>query len=302
MVSSSCRFLPQRCGSLVGLIALTLGLTLGSARQAQALTIVLDFVTAPTTDIFGITTSSANYSPFGFIGLSTVQIQQSVLFAITQDYLGYPTVGQDPLSPLPNGKQLNIDFLMSTGLGAPTNGDLEYYFMAVGDDTGSHPGLLGQACLSCIRNAVGVGPNGAANHAIVGSILVDNIDDLAPLASTNVQRTNLLAGTTSHEAGHSLSLDHAPSTLPNPGESAYSLMATGGSPTNMPNSQRILDRDFAYSEFAQLIAAVGLRDAPASVSVPEPEMLWLVSLSLLLLAASVRTQRSVSQTPRLKPA
>jgi hypothetical protein len=48
-------------------------------------------------------------------------------------------------------------------------------------------------------------------------------------------------------------------------------MGTGAPPTNMPNDQRILDRDFSYTEFNQLIGAVGLRDA----DVPEPAS-WLV--------------------------
>jgi hypothetical protein len=261
-------------------LALVLCLSLGPARTASALTIVLDFVTGPTTDIFGTGTTIADYAPYGFTGMNTAQIQAATLAAVTADYLAYPTVGMDASSPLPNGMELAIDFELASGTTPPVNGDSEYFYVAIGDNT-TGDGFLGAACLACVRNAAGAGPNfGVAIGDIVGSILVDNIAGLAGLASTDTQRINLLAGTISHEIGHTLSLPHPPGAQANPGASAYSIMGTGASPTFMPNAERVKDRAFAYSEFDQIIDAVGLRDAGA---VPEPDMLGLFLLGAALL-------------------
>lgn len=87
-------------------------------------------------------------------------------------------------------------------------------------------------------------------------------------------------GTISHELGHRLSLlDHPSGAQANPGASAYSIMGTGASPTNMPNDQRILDRAFSYAEFDQLITAVGTQET----SVPEPRVFWMSGVGLLVL-------------------
>lgn len=263
--------------------ALVVGITLSTARPASALTIGLDFVTGPTTDIFGVGTTTADYSGFGYTGMTTAQIQQSILDSVIMDYLGYPTMAADPLSPLAAGKALNINFVLSTSTLPPSNGDSEYYFLAIGNKTTSISSL-GQACLACVRTATGGGaiiPVGS----IVGSILVDNILGLAGLATTNAQRTNLLAGTVSHEAGHALSLDHSLSALANPGESGYDLLATGAAPTFMPNGERVMDRAFGYSQFGLLITAVGTADTS---EVPEPAPMWLSGIGLLVLAARRR--------------
>ncbi len=275
---------------LGGLICtLVLSLPLGMVRQAQALTFVLDFVGVARTDIFGTGTNPANFAPYGF-GLTLAQIQQATLAAIRTDYLGYPTVGTNALSPLPNGKELNINFELGTVGNAPGNGDLEYYYMAIGDNT-TGGSFLGQACFGCVRNGGGGGPF-TANSGIVGSILTDNIATLAGLASTDAERINLLAGTVSHEIGHTLFLDHPNGQQPNPGASLFDLMASGAAPSNMPNDQRILDRAFSYDDFGILIAAVGTRDVSA---VPEPAVLWLFGTGIVLLMG-LRWRR-VSSTP-----
>lgn len=248
-------------------------------RNAQALTVMLNFVTASTTDEFGVSTTSANYAPYGFTGMNTSQIQQAALAAVTADFLDYPTVAENALSPLPTNKELNINFELSFGLTSPANMDSEYFYVNIGDDLGSN-GFLGQACYTCVRDASGAGPTGVNSGDIVGSILVDNIASLAGLASNDSQRINLLAGTIAHEIGHTLALDHPGSALANPGASTFDLMATGASPTSMPNGERIKDRAFAYSNFDSLIDAVGLRDAP----LPEPETLVLLTLGFAIMA------------------
>jgi hypothetical protein len=266
-----------------------------ASRDAQALTIGLDFVTGGTNDIFGVGTTTGTYATFGFTGMNTAQIHSAILTAVQVDYLGYPTVGANPSSPLANGKQLRIDFVLASHLGPPVSSDPEFYFVAIGNNT-TGDGFLGQACLGCVRNAVGTGPNfGVANGAVVGSVLVNNIDDLASLASSDAQRINLLAGTVSHEIGHTLSLPHPFGALANPGASAFSLMATGAAPTNMPNGERVKDRAFAYSEFSQLIGAVGVRDVPTVV--PEPATMLLFSTGVAAMVGRARLRKSRGTRP-----
>lgn len=268
-------------------LAIAAGLAFAAPRPAEALTISLDFVTGATTDIFGVGTTTANYAPYGFTSMSTAQIQIALLAAVTGDYLGFPTTGANALSNLPNGKALNINFVMGNSTANPGNGDTEWYFVAIGDITTAGT-FLGQACYQCVRKPVLTGPNfGLSNGSLVGSILVDNVAGLAGLAGSDAQRINLLAGTISHEIGHTLGLDHPGSALANPGASSFSLMATGASPTFMPDDQRILDRDFAFSEFDLLISSVGIRDA---ASVPEPDAMMLFASALLVLAG-IRARR-----------
>jgi hypothetical protein len=269
--------------------ALAALLAAAQPQPAEALTINLDFVAGATTDWLGVGTTAADFSTFGFTSLSTAQIQDAVLAAVVADYLAYPTINTDPLSPLPAGKELNINFIKGAdNVTAPANGDSQYFYVAIGTRVSVGDSFLGQACLSCVRNAAGAGPTGVANGTTVGSILVDNIAALSSLATTDRERINLLAGTVSHEIGHTLSLDHPNGALANPGDSIYSLMATGAPPTNMPNDQRVLEREFAYSEFDQLIDAVGLRDA---VATPEPAS-WLLLVFGAGMAARAARRRA----------
>jgi hypothetical protein len=192
------------------------------------------------------------------------------------------------LSPLPNGKQLNINFVTSVGLTPPSNGDSEWYFMAIGD-ANPNQGFLGQACLGCVRNSGGV--SGVANGTIFGSTLTDSIAGLLSLATSDAQRINLLAGTVAHEIGHSLTLVHPGSALANPGASTFSVMATGAPPTSMPNIERTKDRAFAYTEFSSLIQSVGLRNVT-----PVPETGTTLMLAMGLLVVGLRLTK-VRKTP-----
>ncbi|MCV2369144.1 PEP-CTERM sorting domain-containing protein [Roseateles oligotrophus] len=262
--------------------AMVLGLGVAAVQSAQALTIVLDFVPGATTDINGVGTLSESFASWGFTGLDLAGVRAATLTAVNKDYLQYPTFGSNALSPLPNGKELNINFSLSNGLTGPGNGDSEWYYMAIGD-ANPNQGFLGQACLSCVRNSSGVAS--VANGSIFGSTLTDSISGLLGLASNDTQRINLLAGTVAHEIGHSLTLLHPTSALANPGDSLYSVMATGASPTSMPNAERVKDRAFAYSEFSSLIQSVGLRNVSA---VPEPSSYLMLALGLAVLALRSR--------------
>lgn len=246
-------------------------------QPAQALTVMLNFTGTSTTDMWGVTTQSESFASWGF-GMSLSQLRSAALAAVIDDFHGFPNLGGDASSPLPVGKQLNIDFEISFGLTAPTSGDSDYYFMNIGD-ANPNQGFLGQACYGCVRGSgspVAVGTQ-------VGSVLTDTIAGLLALADNDTERLNLLVGTLTHEIGHTLLLDHPSGVQSNPGESAYSVMSTGASPTFMPSSQRILDRDFSYSEFQTLIRTVGLRDIPVN-QVPEPATLLLVASLLAMLS------------------
>jgi hypothetical protein len=184
-------------------VALVAGLGMVAPKPAQALTVVLDFVSVATTDQFGVGTLPETFSTWGFTGLNLAGVRAAVLDAVNNDYLNYPTFGANPQSPLPDGKQLNINFVTSVGQTLPGNGDSEWYYMAIGD-ANPNVGFLGQACLGCVRNSSGVST--VANGTIFGSTLTDTIASLLSLATSDAQRINLLAGTVAHEIGHSLTL------------------------------------------------------------------------------------------------
>lgn len=261
-------------------------LALGCAalpQTAQALTVMLNFTGTATTDMWGVTTESESFASWGF-SMSLAQLRTATLNAVIDDFHGFPSLGGDASSPLPVGKQLDIDFELSFGLTAPTSGDSEYYFVNIGNANPDN-GFLGQACYGCVRG----GGWSVANGTQVGSVLTDTIANLLALATNDTERLNLLVGTLTHEIGHTLLLDHPTGTQANPGASIYSVMSTGAPPTSMPNNQRILDRDFSYTEFATLIQTVGLRDIPVQ-SVPEPSS-WLLVAAAAWAVARRRTPR-----------
>jgi len=275
---------PTRRSTLAGLAAALLLGAAAAPQPAQALTIVLNFVDGSTTDRNGVTTIAETFASWGFTTLDLAGVRQATLDAVLDDYLGFPSFGSNALSPLPDGRELDINFTISNGLTGPGNGDTEWYVMAIGDAS-PNQGFLGQACLGCVRNSAGVAT--VANGTIFGSSLTDTIAGLLPLASNDQQRIQLLAGTVAHEIGHGLGLPHPSGQLANPGESFWSIMATGASPSLMPSSERIKDRAFAYSEFSVLIDRVGLRDVSP---IPEPGTGVVLALGLVALAWRLRAQ------------
>jgi hypothetical protein len=281
-------FMPQffqrsQTAALGAVLLASVALT--APQPAQALTIVLNFVNASTTDRNGVSTLPETFATWGFTTLDLNGIRGALLEATQRDYLSYPTNDIDPLSPLPAGKELNINFSFSNGLTGPGNGDAEFYYMNIGD-ANPNVGFLGQACLGCVRNSLG-NPTVAVG-TIFGSTVTDTIRNLLPLASNDFERMMLLAGTSAHEIGHALTLVHPPGAQPNPGASIFSVMGTGASPTLMPSSERVKDRAFSYGEFAQLIQSVGLRDV---TPIPEPSTYLMLALGLVGLAWRTQTVR-----------
>lgn len=262
-------------------------------RDAMALTMMLDFGSITKTDGFGETTGAFDALPFGFAAFNQTQAEQAILAAVDDHYHGYPSAVLDPLSPLPFGQELDIDFEIGLFGSGPISGDSEYYYMLIGTGlsgtAASNAGILGQACLDCVRNGAGVANvYGIPLGTGVGSIFTDHIDNLAFLAGNDAQLINLIAGTISHEIGHALSLIHTGALAPNPGASAWGVMGSGA--TSMPNGDRVLEREFTYANMANLITSVGLRDI--ATLVPAPAIAWLWSGGLAMLWLVIRARRS----------
>jgi len=263
-------------GAIAAAVALSLGLA--TDRDAEALTVLLNFVAGPTTDRNNVGTLPETFASWGFSGMSLTDIRNATLAAVQNHYLGYPSFATNALSPLPAGFELNINFEWSNGQTAPVNGDTEWYYMNIGD-ANPNQGFLGQACLGCVRNSAG--NSTVANGTMFGSSLTDTISGLLGLATSNAQRINLLAGTVTHEIGHGLSLVHPSGQAPNPGASLWSVMATGASPSLMPSAERVKARDFSYGEFSTLIQTVGLRQV---TPIPEPGTWLMMGLGLVAVA------------------
>ena len=278
------------------------------AFSARALTVIVDFndptqgttstyfsggTGAPTVDTFDVT-------GFGFLEADRSTIYASIMAELENDFYGIPTSDVDAMSPIPAGMELDIDFEIGDFGNAPANGDTEYYYVQVGDHVSGDFGTsLGVAARNRMRDASG---NPSITGRMVGSIHTDRINSLGlpfpgnQLTSGDLSATtHAINGTLVHEIGHALSLLH----LNNAGAVTFSglspLMGTGA--IDLPNVERITDRDFSYSGFndqdggaaqfhvQQLVNAIGLRSNMAAV--PEPT----TAIPLIALALFARLRR-----------
>ncbi|MCH2204024.1 MAG: hypothetical protein MK102_18820, partial [Fuerstiella sp.] len=248
-----------------------------SSHGTDVLTFVLDFKesTQPTTtDIFGNEVSTFDVTGYGFSAVDFDTVANAVLAEVDDDYFTelIGTVAN------PANQHLDIDFIIGD-IGTAPSGITEYYFVQIGEGiAGPHSnGILGVAGGSVVRNSSGTGPNsGIANGDVVASVFTDAIGTLSNLTPSNALTsgnlgftTNAIAGTTSHEIAHTLSLSHiSKSGSVQPTTGASPIMGTGA--IDLPNNDRISDREFSLSgvdgqnnnapqqHIQQLVDAVGL--------------------------------------------
>lgn len=225
--------------------------TIEGGSSVPGLTIVLDFVDpgqGSQIDGLGRQVDTFDIAPWGFNAAQYDAVTQAILDTVRSYYSGLPTVGDNPLSGIPVGEVLNLDFVIGDAGMAPSNGATEYYVVTIGDSAVNLGGLAGQAAdIGNIRNAAGLGPGqglGNVPLALGGSaagVYTNMINQFSPLLNppnafngpreddviyipTPAQTPqNAITGLTSgnltftrralgliiaHELGHSLSLRH----------------------------------------------------------------------------------------------
>lgn len=260
------RFLALSWGSVAGTLCL-----LGAAQPAKALTFVLDFNDpgqANTIDVFENPNevSTFDVTAYGFAASDFSLVTNSILKTVESHYYNIPTVGEDARSPIPDGKQLDIDFEIGN-IGTPPTSDTEYYFIQIGEFvSGSNGGSLGVAGGSAARTSKGVSNSfnlsqTAIDNKAFGSVFTDNINNLglsSPIPSDALKTgnleytTNAIAGTLSHEIGHTLSLLHINKTNVVTPNNLPPIMGTGA--IDLPNNDRVGDREFSFSGFNAQVA------------------------------------------------
>ncbi|APZ91632.1 hypothetical protein Fuma_01221 [Fuerstiella marisgermanici] len=272
---------------------------------------------APLTDFFGFQMNTFDVTNFGFAATDFDLVTNAILETVQSHYRDIPTQDIDPNSPIPAGQELDIDFVIGDSGVAPSNGATEYYVIGLGDLNQNLGGLLGIAGnIGNVRDGNGVGPNvyidgitpqalgGVAASTFTDQFLV--IDSLVnppgaltlpdgadgprfnpekstewgrlALTSGNLTATReAIAGTTSHEIGHTIALRHigVAGSVTSTGKTP--VMSTGAIDAGIQSF--IEPHEFAYSgqnpgELAgeapfnvfpvqELINSVGLRTAGA---------------------------------------
>lgn len=258
-----------------------------TAAQAS-LTVVLDFLESnqlPFVDALGRDQGVFDVTSFGFQTTEFDAVTQAILDTVNQHYLAIPTSDIDGRSPIPQGMQLDIEFVIGDVGTPPSNGATEYYYVTIGSDL-TDTGPFGEVpAISAIRNASG-NPNPAFNIGdVVGSTYSDNVQGLGNLTPSNALTSgdlfftaNAIAGTTSHEIGHVLSLFHLNNDGAVTPNGLGPIMGTGA--IDLPDQERILTREFSLSgqnaqngnatqmHIQQLVGALGLRAAPVTSQSP----------------------------------
>lgn len=215
------------------------------------LTIVLDFIEpsqGSVVDALGRTVNPFDVTNFGFAATDFDAVTNAIFQTVQGHYRNVPTIADNPLSPIPAGEELAIDFVIGDTGVAPSNGATEYYVMTIGDSAQNLGGLAGQAAdIGNIRNANGQGPGqglGGVAQAVGQSamaVYTNQINQFSPLlnppnaftgpaepeplivenpsmtpdfaitalTSGNLTFTRRAIGlVSSHELGHTLSLRH----------------------------------------------------------------------------------------------
>ncbi|MEP3479411.1 MAG: right-handed parallel beta-helix repeat-containing protein [Fuerstiella sp.] len=246
-----------------------------TAQVTPALTLVLDFIEPGqnvTDTFFGGQFGDFDVTGFGFDQGDFGLITNSVLDRVTTQFQQIPTVGQDSRSPIPDGQQLAIDFVIGDIGDVPSNGATEFYTAVIGENTSPPAGVLGVATLAAIRDATGAGPNfGFVNGDITSNIYSNSIAQVGGVQGNLDATVNILSNVISHEVGHSLSLNHvsvAGSVTPS---GVAPILGTGD--LDLTNADLISPLEFSFSgvdgengdapsqNVAQLLSALGSRNA-----------------------------------------
>ncbi len=255
----------------------------GGTSGPDSLTIVLDFIDpaqGSVVDANGRTVNPFDVTNFGFAAGDFNLVTNAILQTVQNTYRSIPTVGTDARSPIPDGFELDLNFVIGDAGIAPSNGATEYYAVTIGDSPVAFGGLLGQAAdIGNIRNETGQGPgmglfgtpqdNGASSSAVytsefaaiggltpptafTGDPTAVTIEDpltiaqLTGLTSGNLTATRFAIGNvTSHEVGHTLSLRHVFDAGRVTPTGAPAVMGTGA--FDQLNQALIEPQEFVYS-------------------------------------------------------
>lgn len=248
----------------------------GSSAGAPAtFTVVLDFIDpgqAGFVDLFGEALNPFDVTNFGFAAAQYDIVTNAVLDTVRNYYRQIPTATQDVRSSIPDGMELDIDFVIGDNGVAPSNGATEYYVMNIGDTTAGSTAAGGLALLGAIRDANGNGPNSVVNGDDTGTVYADTLTTFGPLSPANAfdiraqslsdapayAASALTSGNltftrralglvVSHEIGHNLSLVHVDDTGAVTPTGANPIMGTPAPPFLLPIQTLIEPAEFAFS-------------------------------------------------------
>ena len=187
-------------------------------HDEDPLTFVLDFNDpgqANTTDGFDNVVGTFDVTAYGFEESQFGTVTNAILQQVESHFYDIVTSDSDSRSPIPSGYDLDVEFEIGNIGTPPSNGSEDYYYLQVGDlvECGLYRCSLGVAGLGAARTANG-DPGPVAVGTVIGSVFTDNIQTLNVTPSDALSSGNLaftvdaIAGTTSHEIGHGVSLRH----------------------------------------------------------------------------------------------
>ncbi|MCA9063194.1 MAG: right-handed parallel beta-helix repeat-containing protein, partial [Planctomycetaceae bacterium] len=165
--------------------------TIQGGSGVAGLTIVLDFVDpgqGTVVDANGFNVTPFDVTQYGFTAGQYDLVTNAILQTVQSYFRNVPTVTQNPLSSIPDGQELAVDFVIGDAGTTPSNGATEYYAITIGESTDAFAGLAGLAAdIGNIRNANGQGPGlgltgyPQTNSASAVGVYTNNIVQFSPL-------------------------------------------------------------------------------------------------------------------------